>query len=98
MGKDFNTLILIEIIFILTELLVLGVFLWIGNYGNITLVESIHLLLRWKLFSIRALTIGLIIPLGLLIYYNLVDERFAIPILANLLLLASGLFLRYCIW
>jgi formate-dependent nitrite reductase membrane component NrfD len=96
-GEDFHTLVLIEIVLILTQLLVLGLFLWTGSYGSTTAVESVHLLLKKRLFSIGVVITGLIIPLGLLIYYASLGNGFFVPTLAGLLLLASGLFLRYCI-
>ncbi len=96
-GVSFHTLVIIEIVLILLQLVVLGLFLWSGGYGSITAVESIRLLLKSRLFSIGVVITGLIIPLGLLIYHMSMENRFGVPILASFLLLASGLFLRYCI-
>jgi hypothetical protein len=45
------------------QLLVLGVFLWAGNYNNMTTVESIRLLKK-PLFNIGVIILGLIFPLG----------------------------------
>jgi len=94
--EDLRSLVMVEIVFILVQLLVLGVFLWAGNYNNMTTVESIRLLKK-PLFNIGVITLGLIFPLGLLIYDKFADNGIIVPILATILLLQGGVFLRYCI-
>jgi polysulfide reductase chain C len=93
---DIHSLVMVEIVFILVQLLVLGVFLWAGNYNNMTTVESIRLL-KEPLFNIGVIILGLIAPLGLLIYDKVTDSGIIVSILATLLLLQGGVFLRYCI-
>jgi len=88
---------MIEITFILLQLLLLGVFLWASGYNTTTTAESIRLLKK-PLFNIGVIIVGLIIPLGLLIYYNVVDNGSMLTILLAALLLIEGGFLgRYCI-
>ncbi len=93
---DLHSLVMVEIVFILVQLLVLGVFLWAGNYNNMTTVESIRLL-KEPLFNIGVILLGLITPLGLLIYDKVSDSGIIASILATFLLLQGGVFLRYCI-
>jgi polysulfide reductase chain C len=93
--EDLHSLAMIEIIFILLQLFVLGIFLWAGNYNNITTVESIRLL-KEPLFNIGVIIFGLVIPIGLLIYDRF-TEGIILPILSSVLILQGGTFLRYCI-
>lgn len=95
--EGLHLLAMIEITFILLQLLLLGVFLWASGYNTTTTVESIRLLKK-PLFNIGVIIFGLIIPLGLLIYYNVVDNGGMLTILlAALLLIEGGFLLRYCI-
>ena len=93
---DLHSLVMVEIVFILVQLLVLGIFLWAGNYSNMTTVESIRLLKK-PLFNIGVIIIGLVIPLGLLIYIGFNENGFILTILSSLLILQGGIFLRHCI-
>jgi len=93
---EIHLLVMIEIVFILVQLLVLGIFLWTGSYGNTTIAESIRLL-KEPLFTIGVISLGLFIPLALLIYYKFMGSGIFFPIMAALLLIIGSLFLRYCI-
>lgn len=92
--EDLHSLVSLAIILILVQLIVLGIFLWASNYSNMTMVKSIELL-RGPLFKIGAIILGLIIPLFLLVYYNVVNGGGILKILlAALLLIAGGFILR----
>jgi polysulfide reductase chain C len=95
-AEDLRSLVTAEIVFVLVQLLVLGVFLWAGSYNNMTTVESLRLL-KGPLFNVGVVISGLIIPLGLLIYGRFADNGMIVTVLATLLLLQGGLFLRYCV-
>lgn len=94
--EDLRSLVTAEIVFVLVQLLVLGIFLWAGNYTDMTTVESLRLL-KEPLFNVGVIILGLLIPLGLLFYGRFADNGIIVTILATLLLLQGGLFLRYCI-
>jgi formate-dependent nitrite reductase membrane component NrfD len=95
--EDLHSLVMVEIFLILVQLIVLGVFLWAGNYSNMTTIESIRLLKK-PLFHIWVITFGLIIPLLLLIYYNVANNGSILTVLlAALLLIEGGFFLRFYI-
>lgn len=95
--EDLRSLVMVEIFLILVQLIVLGVFLWAGNYSNMTIVESIRLLKKPS-FNIWVIIFGLIIPLLLLVYYNVANnESILTVLLAALLLIGGGFFLRFYI-
>ena len=94
--EDLHSLAMVEIVFILLQLLILGVFLWAGNYNNITTVESIRFL-KGPLFNVGVIIFGLVIPLGLLIYNRFTENGINLMTLLSLLILQGGIFLRYCI-
>jgi formate-dependent nitrite reductase membrane component NrfD len=94
--EDLHSLVMVEIVFILVQLLTLGLFLWVGKYNQITTVESIRLLEK-PLFYIGVIILGLVIPLGLLIYNRFIENGMILVILSSLLILQGGIILRYCI-
>jgi polysulfide reductase chain C len=94
--EDMHFLTMVEIVFILVQLLVLGVFLWAGSYNDITTVESIRSL-KGPLFNVGVIIFGLVIPLGLLIYNRFTENGIILMTLLSLLILQGGIFLRYCI-
>ncbi len=96
-AEALRELAIAEIILILMQLLVLGASLVTARYGGTTAVESVRLLMRRPLFITMVIIVGLVIPLGLLGYYGVALNTVALSILAGILLLIGGLFLRYFI-
>ncbi len=88
-----------EIIIILMELLILGVYVEIARGGNISAVESVRLL-KTPLFIGGVVLLGLVIPLGLL-FYGAVESNVlvfsTIAGMAGILLLIGGVLLRYTV-
>jgi len=92
----FSVLVIAEIILILIQLFVLGIFLEIAKLGSTPTAESARML-RGPAFVIGVIVAGLIVPLGLLSYYAAASNTLALPMLAGILLLVSNFFLRYYI-
>ncbi len=94
-----HTIGVAEIVIILMELLILGVYVEITRSGNTSSVESVHLL-KTPLFIGGALALGLVVPLGLLLYSALAGGALlfsTIVAIAAVLLLVGGILLRYSV-
>ena len=99
-GVDgFHLLGIGDIALIVLLLIVLGAYIEIARQSGVTTAASIRLL-KTPLFLIGVITVGLLIPLVLLIYSIFVTDALVLRILAGInsvFLLAGGLFLRYSI-
>jgi formate-dependent nitrite reductase membrane component NrfD len=99
-GADgFHQLGVADIGFILMQLIALGAFLEIVRHLGVTATATIRLL-KTPLFIGGVIILGLLLPLGLLLYSVLVTDALVLRIVAGItsaLLLAGGLFLRYSI-
>lgn len=86
---------------ILTQFLMIGVYVEIAKQGSIAATEAIRNLLRTPVFIAGVLVIGLIVPLILLLYgIALTDNILALlwlAAVAGILLLTGGILLRYAI-
>ena len=94
---DFHQLGAAGIALIFMLLLALGIYLDITRHQGLAAMESLRLL-KTPLFIGGAITIGLLVPLGLLIYGVFVGDTLILSTLTgagSMCLLAGGLFLRY---
>lgn len=88
-----------DIVFIFLLLVMLGAYLEIVRQSGITARASISLL-KTPLFIGGVILLGLLVPLGLLLYAIFVTDAFTLRITAGItavLLLAGGLLLRYSV-
>jgi polysulfide reductase chain C len=95
--EGFHQLGAADIALILLELVVLGAYLETVRHRGVTAVASIRLV-RNPLFIGGVIIVGLLLPLGLLLYSVFVAYALTLLILAgvtSVFLLAGGLFLRY---
>ena len=88
-----------DLVLIFLLLVVLGAYLEIVRQSGVTASASIHLL-KTPLFIGGVIILGLLLPLGLLIFSIFVSDALVLRSLAGItsvLLLAGGLFLRYSV-
>jgi formate-dependent nitrite reductase membrane component NrfD len=85
-----------DIFCIIAELIILGLYLEIVRQGGTTGVESVRLLLN-PLFLICVVGLGLVIPIGLLVYAQAGGDMPVLPVLSSIVVLIGGWFLRYSI-
>ncbi len=91
-----NTLSIAEIALVLFQLLLLWAYVEIALRGNVASIKSASEL-KGRSFIVGVITIGLLIPLGLLFWGITVSEIPLLSVLiwiATILILAGGLFLR----
>lgn len=96
-AAEFHQLGIAGIALIFMLLLALGIYLDIARHQGLAAMESLRLL-KTPLFIGGAIVIGLLIPLGLLIYSVFVGNALVLSILTGVVsicMLAGGLFLRY---
>jgi len=96
-AAGFQQLATAGIALILLQLLVLGAHLGIARHQGFASMESLRLL-KAPLFIAGAVTMGLVVPLGLLLGSVLVGESLSLSILVgvgSVFLLVGGLILRY---
>ena len=96
-GQALNTLVIVEICLILVQIIVLGTSLAMAYYGDSSAAAAVHQLIRSWLFLIVVLIVGLAVPILLLGYQRVVGSACSLCIIASILILLGGLFLRYCI-
>ena len=94
LDETFRAAVIAELILILLQIIVLGTFLGLAHYAGNIAAQSVRLLIKSKLFVFIVIIAGLIIPLGLLLYQSVAIKTFIPTILASILLLIGGLFLR----
>jgi formate-dependent nitrite reductase membrane component NrfD len=94
-----HPLLIAEVILILVQIVVLGVYLEVSRHGGISALESVRSL-KTLLFIGGVLLMGLIIPLGSLLGATIATDTsvlFLLVLIASFCLLIGGAFLRYSI-
>ena len=96
-GEALHSLVAVQFILVIMQMIALGTFLGMAAYGGTTLSESALLLLKNHLFALLVIILGLLIPFGLFGYQVLVNNVFMLSVPASIFLLIGGFYLRYSI-
>ena len=90
-----RAMVTIECILIFLQIIVLCTFLGTAAYGSKVASESAHLLMKNFLFVFLVIIIGLLVPLGLLVYVVVMNHAFILSLPASIFLLTGEFYLRY---
>ena len=95
--ENFRAIVIVELAFSSVHLFTLGMFLVLASRAAGAAAQSAHILFRNGSFILAVLLAGMAAPLGLLLYQVFTMSSYLPTLIASVLLLIGGIYLRYVI-
>lgn len=93
--ENFRYIVIAELVLISIYMLTLGMFFIYTHQATGAAAKSVHILFRNRSFILAVLLAGIVLPLGLLLYQVFTVGSYLLTLIACILILIGGIYLRH---